>query len=58
MHPVGAAFSPWRRLYPPAWKPYGLEAEPEAGRDLWEPCIKMAELKLCATKKVTPKSFS
>ena len=22
--------SPRRRLYPPAWKPYGLEAEPEA----------------------------
>ena len=23
--------SPSRRLYPPAWKSYGLEAEPEAG---------------------------
>jgi len=22
--------SPRRRIYPPAWKPYGLEAEPEA----------------------------
>ena len=26
----GPVFSPSRRLYPPAWKPYGLEAEPEA----------------------------
>jgi len=24
------SFSPRRRLYPPACKPYGLEAEPEA----------------------------
>ena len=24
--------SPRCRLYPPAWKPYGLEAEPEAKR--------------------------
>jgi len=24
--------SPRRRLYPPAWKPYGLEVEPEALR--------------------------
>ncbi len=27
------SISPRRRLYPPAWKPYGLEAEPKA-RDL------------------------
>jgi len=25
--------SPRRRLYPPAWKPYGLEAEPEAEQE-------------------------
>jgi hypothetical protein len=25
--------SPRRRLYPPACRPYGLEAEPEAQRD-------------------------
>jgi len=30
---MGAAFSPSCRLYPPACKPYGLAAEPEAGRD-------------------------
>jgi hypothetical protein len=30
-------FSPSRRLYPPACKPYGLEAEPEA-ISLSEPC--------------------
>jgi hypothetical protein len=27
---TGIYFSPRRRLYPPAFKPYGLEAEPEA----------------------------
>ncbi len=30
----GVSHSPRRRLYPPAWKPYGLEAEPEARRAL------------------------
>ena len=28
---VDPSISPRRRLYPPACKPYGLEAEPEAG---------------------------
>ena len=29
--PVGPTASPSCRLYPPACKPYGLEAKPEAG---------------------------
>jgi len=29
-YPNIPAFSPRRQLYPPACKPYGLEAEPEA----------------------------
>jgi hypothetical protein len=29
-----STFSPRRRLYPPACKPYGLEAEPEALFDI------------------------
>ena len=37
--PMIPFFSPIRRLYPPACKPYGLEAEPEATISLfhWRP---------------------
>ena len=34
-----STFSLRRRLYPPAWKPYGLEAEPEALFDIYPPSV-------------------
>jgi hypothetical protein len=35
-HSIIPSFSPRRRLYPPACKPYGLEAEPEAIIAVWD----------------------
>jgi len=34
--PIIPLFSPIRRLYPPACKPYGLEAEPKANIPLFQ----------------------
>jgi hypothetical protein len=47
--PMSGILSPRRRLYPPAWKPYGLEAEPEAADfrlRLGRGSITLIELKL------------
>ena len=43
-------FSPRRRLYPPACRPYGLEAEPEAGFRTWSVCT--------CSRSLTPGSWT